>query len=103
MSLISLPLIEIPSLEHLRSDMTILFVNFNAEGELNNSKRSPLQVKAPVRELRAEVAVSDMCRVFVVQVRCMHVSGAGYWSEWSHSVDSTPQNSMGTVYFTIKP
>lgn len=73
------------------------------KGELNKSKRSPLQVQAPVRELRAEVAVSDMCQAFAVQVRCMHVSGVGYWSEWSHLVISTPQNSRGAVYFTVKP
>uniref|UniRef100_A0A671VQN1 Fibronectin type-III domain-containing protein n=1 Tax=Sparus aurata TaxID=8175 RepID=A0A671VQN1_SPAAU len=40
-----------------------------------------------------EVTVSDMCRVYVVQVRCMHTNGTGYWSEWSDSVYSTPQNS----------
>lgn len=42
-----------------------------------------------------------MCRMFVVQVRCMHVNGTGYWSEWSDSVDSTPQNSRGTVHLTV--
>ncbi|XP_058494846.1 leptin receptor [Solea solea] len=41
----------------------------------------------------AEVVVPDMCRVYVVQVRCMHTNGTGYWSEWSDSVYSTPQNS----------
>ncbi|NP_001124341.1 leptin receptor precursor [Takifugu rubripes] len=51
------------------------------------------KVQAIVREPWAEVNVSDVCRVFVVQVRCMHISGAGYWSEWSPSVYSSPQNS----------
>uniref|UniRef100_A0A8C2ZVK9 Leptin receptor n=1 Tax=Cyclopterus lumpus TaxID=8103 RepID=A0A8C2ZVK9_CYCLU len=40
-----------------------------------------------------EVAVSDMCRVYMVQVRCMHTNGTGYWSEWSNAVYSMPQNS----------
>lgn len=44
----------------------------------------------------AEVAVSDMCRVYVVQVRCMHTNGIGYWSEWSNLVYSSPLNSRGT-------
>lgn len=74
-----------------------------AKGELNNSKRSLLQVQAIVREPWAEVNVSDMCRVFVVQVRCMHVSGTGYWSKWSHSVYSSPQNSRGALEVTLKP
>nr|XP_046247693.1 leptin receptor isoform X2 [Scatophagus argus] len=51
------------------------------------------KVQNPVRVPWAEVAVSDMCRVYVVQVRCMHASGTGYWSEWSDPVYSTPQNS----------
>ncbi|XP_070764514.1 leptin receptor [Enoplosus armatus] len=51
------------------------------------------KVQSPVRVPWAEVAVSDMCRVYVVQVRCMHTNGTGYWSEWSESVYSTPQNS----------
>ncbi|XP_056894701.1 leptin receptor isoform X3 [Takifugu flavidus] len=51
------------------------------------------KVQAIVREPWAEVNVSDLCRVFVVQVRCMHISGTGYWSEWSPSVYSSPQNS----------
>lgn len=56
-----------------------------------------LQVQRPVRVSWAEVTVSDMCRAYVVQVRCMHINGNGYWSEWSESVYSTPQNSRGTV------
>ncbi|XP_045905624.1 leptin receptor isoform X2 [Micropterus dolomieu] len=51
------------------------------------------KVQSPVRVPWAEVAVSDMCRMYVVQVRCMHTNGTGYWSEWSESVYSTPQNS----------
>lgn len=58
---------------------------------------SCLQVQSPVRVPWAEVAVLDMCRVYVVQVRCMHTNGTGYWSEWSESVYSTPQNSRGMV------
>uniref|UniRef100_H3DL77 Leptin receptor n=1 Tax=Tetraodon nigroviridis TaxID=99883 RepID=H3DL77_TETNG len=60
------------------------------------------KVQAPVQEPRAEVAVSDTCPPFVVQVRCIHASGAGYWSEWSQAVESTPQNGSGTVDFTTK-
>lgn len=83
--------------------LRIDFLSFDVKGELNNSERSLLQVQAPGLESRAEVTVSDMCRVFAVQVRCMPVSGAGYWSEWSHVAYSTPQNSRGTLRFTLKP
>ncbi|XP_076583053.1 leptin receptor [Chaetodon auriga] len=55
--------------------------------------RAQWKVQSPVRVPWAEVAVLDMCRVYVVQVRCMHTNGTGYWSEWSESVYSTPQNS----------
>uniref|UniRef100_A0A3B5LGE9 Leptin receptor n=1 Tax=Xiphophorus couchianus TaxID=32473 RepID=A0A3B5LGE9_9TELE len=47
----------------------------------------------PVWVSWAEVEVPDMCQIYVVQVRCMHTSGIGYWSEWSESVHSTAQNS----------
>ncbi|KAI3368569.1 hypothetical protein L3Q82_025575, partial [Scortum barcoo] len=53
------------------------------------------KIQSPVWVPWAEVAVSDMCRVYVVQVRCMHTNGTGYWSEWSEPVYSTPQNSRG--------
>ncbi|XP_034438998.1 leptin receptor isoform X1 [Hippoglossus hippoglossus] len=49
--------------------------------------------QSPVRVAMAEVAVPDMCRVYVVQVRCMHTNGTGHWSEWSDAVYSAPQNS----------
>ncbi|XP_068445733.1 leptin receptor [Clinocottus analis] len=51
------------------------------------------QVQSLVRVPWMEVAVSDMCRVYMAQVRCMHTRGTGYWSEWSDVVYSTPQNS----------
>ncbi|KAE8293952.1 Leptin receptor [Larimichthys crocea] len=51
------------------------------------------KVQSPVRVPWAEVTVSDMCREYAVQIRCMHTNGTGYWSEWSDSVYSTPQNS----------
>ncbi|KAM7409749.1 hypothetical protein PAMA_001305 [Pampus argenteus] len=51
------------------------------------------KVHNAVRVPWAEVAVPDMCRGYVVQVRCMHTNGTGYWSDWSDSVYSTPQNS----------
>ncbi|XP_071342277.1 leptin receptor isoform X2 [Trachinotus anak] len=51
------------------------------------------KVQSPVRVPWAEVMVPEMCRVYMVQVRCMHINGTGYWSEWSDSVYSTPQNS----------
>ncbi|XP_022071967.2 leptin receptor [Acanthochromis polyacanthus] len=40
-----------------------------------------------------DVLVPDMCRGYVVQVRCIHVKLTGEWSDWSASVYSTPQNS----------
>ncbi|XP_028259278.1 leptin receptor isoform X2 [Parambassis ranga] len=52
------------------------------------------KVQNPVRVPWAEAVVPDMCRGYVVQVRCMHTSGSSYWSEWSDSVYSTPQNSQ---------
>ncbi|XP_051232121.1 leptin receptor isoform X3 [Dicentrarchus labrax] len=51
------------------------------------------KVQSPVRVPWAEVAVADMCREYAVQVRCMPTNGTGYWSDWSNSVYSTPQNS----------
>ncbi|XP_060890548.1 leptin receptor [Labrus mixtus] len=51
------------------------------------------RVLDPVRVPQAEVTVADMCWVYVVEVRCMHTSGTGYWSKWSEPVYSTPQNS----------
>ncbi|KAK9519589.1 hypothetical protein VZT92_022308 [Zoarces viviparus] len=51
------------------------------------------KIQSPVRVSWMQVAVSDMCRVYMVQVRCMHAKGTGYWSEWSDSFYSTPQNS----------
>ncbi|XP_042370661.1 leptin receptor isoform X2 [Plectropomus leopardus] len=51
------------------------------------------KVQSPVRVTWAEVTVSDMCRVYVVQVRCKRINGTGSWSEWSDAVYSTPQNS----------
>uniref|UniRef100_A0A3P9M4D0 Leptin receptor n=2 Tax=Oryzias latipes TaxID=8090 RepID=A0A3P9M4D0_ORYLA len=39
------------------------------------------------------VQVPEMCRSYVVQVRCMHIAGKGYWSEWSDLIYSTPNNS----------
>ncbi|KAL6108253.1 lepr [Pungitius sinensis] len=51
------------------------------------------KIQSPVRVSWLDVAVSDMCQVYVVQVRCMHINGKGYWSEWSDPVYSTPQNS----------
>ncbi|XP_069377751.1 leptin receptor isoform X2 [Paralichthys olivaceus] len=51
------------------------------------------KIQSPVRVALSEVAVPDMCQVYVVQVRCMHTNGTGYWSEWSDSVYSAPQNS----------
>ncbi|KAK2908112.1 leptin receptor [Channa argus] len=51
------------------------------------------KVQSPVRVPWAKVVVPDMCRVYVVQTRCMHVNGTGYWSDWSDSVYATPQNS----------
>uniref|UniRef100_UPI0037E7B6C8 leptin receptor n=1 Tax=Semicossyphus pulcher TaxID=241346 RepID=UPI0037E7B6C8 len=51
------------------------------------------KVQAPVRVPWAEVPVSDMCRVYVVEVRCMATNGTEYRSEWSKSVYSRPQNS----------
>lgn len=64
---------------------------------------SCLQVQSPVRVPRAEVAVSDMCRNYTVQVRCMHTNGIGYWSEWSNPVYSTPLNSRGTEEHHFPP
>ncbi|XP_056235000.1 leptin receptor isoform X1 [Seriola aureovittata] len=50
------------------------------------------KVQSPVRVPSAEVVVPDMCRVYAVQVRCMHIN-ISYWSDWSDLAYSTPQNS----------
>ncbi|XP_024135133.1 leptin receptor isoform X1 [Oryzias melastigma] len=39
------------------------------------------------------VEVPEMCRVYVVQVRCKHIGENSYWSEWSDIIYSTPNNS----------
>uniref|UniRef100_A0A7N5ZZW8 Fibronectin type-III domain-containing protein n=1 Tax=Anabas testudineus TaxID=64144 RepID=A0A7N5ZZW8_ANATE len=52
------------------------------------------KVQSPVRIPSAEVAVPDMCSAYVVQARCMHTNGTGYWSDWSESVYSTAQSKV---------
>ncbi|XP_034035456.1 leptin receptor [Thalassophryne amazonica] len=51
------------------------------------------KVHNPVRVPYAEVVVPHVCSVYVVQVRCMHTDGTGYWSDWSEEVRSKAQNS----------
>ncbi|KAJ3598823.1 hypothetical protein NHX12_032787 [Muraenolepis orangiensis] len=51
------------------------------------------KVQNPTLARWVEVSVPDMCRVYVVQVRCMSTRGTGSWSDWSESVYSVPQNS----------
>ncbi|XP_041646977.1 leptin receptor isoform X2 [Cheilinus undulatus] len=51
------------------------------------------QTQDPVPVSWAEATVADMCRVYVVEVSCIHISGEGYWSKWSEPVYSTPENS----------
>lgn len=63
-----------------------------------------LQVQSPVHVPWAKVVVPDMCRVYVVQARCMHTNGTGYWSDWSDSAYSTPQNTRGkTLLISLEP
>ena len=54
-----------------------------------------LQVQSPTGASWTEVSVADMCRVYVVQVRCISTRGVGYWSDWTESVYSVPLNSRG--------
>ncbi|XP_030228651.1 leptin receptor isoform X2 [Gadus morhua] len=49
-------------------------------------------VQSPMGASWSEVRVADMCRVYVVQVRCMSTRGVGYWSDWTESVYSVPLN-----------
>ncbi|CAB1323928.1 unnamed protein product, partial [Coregonus sp. 'balchen'] len=51
------------------------------------------QVLAPQTELWAEVPEPDVCGVYNVQVRCVHINGSGTWSDWSHLLYTTPHNS----------
>ncbi|KAM6962593.1 leptin receptor [Aplochiton taeniatus] len=51
------------------------------------------KVQGPFHVNWAEFAVPDMCGRYIVQVRCMHTNGTGYWSEWTESAYSTPLNS----------
>ncbi|CAJ1061002.1 leptin receptor isoform X1 [Xyrichtys novacula] len=59
------------------------------------STRAQLQwkVESPSQVQWGEVTVPDMCWVYAVQVRCIRSNGTGYWSKWSDSVYSMPQNS----------
>lgn len=63
-----------------------------------------MQIYNTVLVPKAEVPVRnyDPCHVYVVQVRCMHISGTGYWSDWSDSFYSTPQNRGGNSSFRPK-
>lgn len=51
------------------------------------------KIQAPVLVPRGEASVPDMCSSYAVQVRCIHIHGTGYWSDWSETVYSVPQNS----------
>ncbi|XP_019730859.1 leptin receptor-like isoform X4 [Hippocampus comes] len=63
---------------------------------------SPSAIKAqpewklsnPVWVPSAEIPVPDMCQVYAVQVSCKPANRTGYWSDWSDSVYSVPQNSQ---------
>ncbi|XP_061739696.1 leptin receptor [Nerophis ophidion] len=76
----SLPVQELQYQFRLRSPSTI---TAQQEWKVYNRVRMPW----------AEVSVQEMCRVSVVQVRCMPTNRTGYWSDWSDSVFSVPQNS----------
>ncbi|XP_028300361.1 leptin receptor isoform X2 [Gouania willdenowi] len=59
----------------------------------SNMKAQPdWGVLEPVWIHRVEVVVPNMCKVYVVQVQCRRTTGMRYWSNWSHAVDSKPQN-----------
>uniref|UniRef100_A0AAV2L077 Fibronectin type-III domain-containing protein n=1 Tax=Knipowitschia caucasica TaxID=637954 RepID=A0AAV2L077_KNICA len=51
------------------------------------------RVQPPVLEHSSGVSVSSVCESYAVQVRC-RPKHSGYWSEWSPTVYSVPQNSQ---------
>lgn len=53
------------------------------------------QVQPAVLVSHAVVKVEEMCRVYEVQVRCIHEKGTGEWSDWSGSNFSKAQNDNG--------
>uniref|UniRef100_A0A8C6UCP7 Leptin receptor n=1 Tax=Neogobius melanostomus TaxID=47308 RepID=A0A8C6UCP7_9GOBI len=50
-------------------------------------------VQPPVFARGDEVPIPDMCLSYAVEVRCRPIHGTGYWSDWSKTVYSVPQNS----------
>ncbi|KAM9762032.1 leptin receptor isoform 2-T3 [Menidia menidia] len=57
-----------------------------------STEREDWKIQSSCRDLWGEVVIPDKCREYTVQVRCMHISGKGYWSDWSTPVKSTHQN-----------
>ncbi|KAM4548781.1 leptin receptor-like [Odontesthes bonariensis] len=60
---------------------------------LSSNERDEWKVQSSVRDPWGEVVIPDICQEYMVQVRCKHISGKGYWSDWSKFVKSTPLNS----------
>ncbi|XP_072245222.1 leptin receptor [Leuresthes tenuis] len=60
---------------------------------LSSNERDEWKVQSSVRDSWGEVVIPDICQEYMVEVRCKHISGKGYWSDWSKSVKSTPLNS----------
>ncbi|XP_034563377.1 leptin receptor isoform X2 [Notolabrus celidotus] len=81
------------SWEHPHLPVNSLQCQFRYRSTSSVRSRTEWRVQGPVRVLGAEVTVPEMCWVYVVQVRCMNSHGTGYWSRWSDSVYSMPQNS----------
>uniref|UniRef100_A0A3B4AZY3 Fibronectin type-III domain-containing protein n=1 Tax=Periophthalmus magnuspinnatus TaxID=409849 RepID=A0A3B4AZY3_9GOBI len=51
-------------------------------------------VQPPVLPPGDKVNISDVCVSYAVQVRCQPTHGFRYWSDWSKTVYSAPQNSQ---------
>ncbi|KAM9530429.1 leptin receptor-like isoform 2-T5 [Salvelinus alpinus] len=75
-------------------ELPLYDMQYQVRYALSTDRAHPFwQVLASQAESWAEVPEPDVCRVYNVQVRCMHINSSGTWSDWSHSLYTTPHNS----------
>ncbi|XP_071005936.1 leptin receptor-like isoform X1 [Oncorhynchus clarkii lewisi] len=75
-------------------ELPLYDMQYQVRYALSTGRAHPFwQVLASQAESWAEVPEPDVCRVYNVQVRCMHINRSGTWSDWSHTLYTTPHNS----------
>uniref|UniRef100_A0A4W5RDW2 Fibronectin type-III domain-containing protein n=1 Tax=Hucho hucho TaxID=62062 RepID=A0A4W5RDW2_9TELE len=75
-------------------ELPIYDMQYQVRYALSTGRAHPFwQVLALQTESWAEVLEPDVCGVYNVQVRCMHINGSGTWSDWSHLLYTTTHNS----------